>query len=1053
MRKAWIGILVATCMLTSGCAVMCWPDCTPRRQTAQSSSLVEFLYPHGQPPAGNSIPELHVPVRVGLAFLPTRGTARTLDEAHKEQLLEQIRERFASRRFISQIVIIPDYYLAGHSGFEGLAGVQRLNGVDLMALVSYDQVTHVDDNNWSLGYLTILGAYVLHGTQHDVSTLVDLAVIDAPSRSLVLRAGGTDTRHGTSTLAQEERVSRDAGVDGFTAATTQMIDHFDAALTRFEADVRAGKANVNIVNRGSEGRAGPAGGGGGGGGALSWVWLLALLPIVAVRVQQQKSGRNAMRTPFHRGPGGPPDARVSAPHQAQRFDTRRLVKSVLRTLLRPLFRISVTGDGRVFVNERTLVVGNHESFLDGLLLAVFLPVEATFVVHSQVKSNPLFRVLLKLVPHLAVDSANPLAIKLICRLVETGRPVVIFPEGRLTITGSLMKVYDGAGFVAAKTGATIVPVRIEGAGRSYFGRLAGVYPLKLLPKIRIAIQPRREIPMPQLPSAKARRRRAGELMRRILLDMLVATRPQRTLFEAFLDAKATFGARYKLVEDVRLKEESYGSLQRMAAGLARLLQKRTEVDEVVGVLMPNAAPTLGLILALTATGRVPALLNYTAGQDGLRAACTAARIRTIVASRAFLEKARLLPLVEGLGNVQICYLEDLRPTVGFTDKGVILLYRLFPRLMTVERRPEDAAIVLFTSGSEGKPKGVVHTHSSLLSNVAQVRAVADFSPLDKFMVALPIFHSFGLTSGVVMPLVSGCKVFLYPSPLHYRIIPELVYDRNCTVLFGTSTFLANYGKYAHPYDFGRLRYVVAGAEKLSEEVRRLWIEKFGIRVLEGYGVTECAPVIAVNVPMACRIGAVGQFLPGMEYWLERVPGIDRGGVLHVKGPNVMKGYLLYDKPGVIEPTESLRAGWYCTGDIVEVDEDDFVHIRGRVKRFAKIAGEMISLEVVEKIAATAAPGFSHAAASRADAAKGEALVLFTTAPALTREVLLAAAKSLGAPELAVPRVIQNLTEIPLLGTGKTDYVRLKQLAEGADSGALESAVGTGSAALGEAHVR
>jgi acyl-[acyl-carrier-protein]-phospholipid O-acyltransferase / long-chain-fatty-acid--[acyl-carrier-protein] ligase len=1020
MRKWRVGILIAVCMLTSGCAVMCWPECAPRRQTAASSSLVEFLYPHGQVPAGNAIPELPVPLRVGLAFLPTRGTANTLDAAHKEQLLEQIRARFASRKFISQIVIIPDYYLAGRAGFEGLEGVQRLNGVDLMALVSYDQVTHVDDNNWSLGYLTILGAYVLHGTQHDVSTLVDLAVIDAPSRSLVLRAGGTDTRQGTSTLAQEERVSRDAGVEGFTVATAQMIDHFDSALTQFEADVRAGKANVRVVHRGREGSSGSAGG---GGGALSWSWLLALLPIVAVRVQQQRSAkgqsRRAMRMPFHRALG----------------------KSVLRTLLRPLFRISVTGDAREFVNERTLIVANHESFLDGLLLAVFLPVEATFVVHSQVKSNPLFRVLLKLIPHLAVASANPLAIKLICRLVETGLPVVIFPDGRLTITGSLMKVYDGAGFVAAKTGATVVPVRIEGAGRSYFGRLAGVYPLKLLPKIRIEIQPRREIPMPRLPSAKARRRRAGELMRRILLDMLVATRPQRTLFQAFLDAKATFGPRYKLVEDVRLKEESYGSLQRMAAGLARLLKKRTEVDEVVGVLMPNAAPTLGLILALTATGRVPALLNYTAGQDGLRAACTAARIRTVVASRAFLEKARLPTLVEGLGNVEICYLEDLKPTVRLTDKLVILLYGLFPGLMTVERRPEDAAIVLFTSGSEARPKGVVHSHSSLLSNVAQVRAVADFSPLDKFMVALPIFHSFGLASGVVMPLVSGCKVFLYPSPLHYRIIPELVYDRNCTVLFGTSTFLANYGKHAHPYDFGRLRYVVAGAEKLSDEVRRLWIEKFGIRVLEGYGVTECAPVIAVNVPMACRIGAVGQFLPGMEYWLERVPGIDKGGVLHVKGPNVMKGYLLYDKPGVIEPTKSLKAGWYCTGDIVEVDEDDFVHIRGRVKRFAKIAGEMISLEVVEKIAAAAAPGFAHAASSRTDAAKGEALVLFTTAPALTRDALLAAAKTLGAPELAVPRAIQHLSEIPLLGTGKTDYVRLKQMAEGAGSPAPERAVG------------
>jgi acyl-[acyl-carrier-protein]-phospholipid O-acyltransferase/long-chain-fatty-acid--[acyl-carrier-protein] ligase len=343
-------------------------------------------------------------------------------------------------------------------------------------------------------------------------------------------------------------------------------------------------------------------------------------------------------------------------------------------------------------------------------------------------------------------------------------------------------------------------------------------------------------------------------------------------------------------------------------------------------------------------------------------------------------------------------------------------------------------VVLFTSGSEGRPKGVVHSHASLLANIAQVSAMADFSPLDRFMVALPVFHSFGLACGIVMPLVSGCRVFLYPSPLHYRVIPEVVYDRNCTVLFGTSTFLANYGKHAHPYDFGRVRYVVAGAEKLSEEVRRLWMEKFGIRVLEGYGVTECAPVVAVNVPQACRIGSVGQLVPGTQYELEPVPGVADGGVLHVSGPNVMLGYLLHGQPGVIQPPASLRPGWYCTGDIVTVDEDDYVHIRGRVKRFAKVAGEMISLEVVERIASEAAHGCSHAASTRSDAARGEAIVLFTTDATLTREQLLAAARELGAPELAVPRIIEVLRDIPLLGTGKTDYVRLKEMAEEAAHG-------------------
>jgi acyl-[acyl-carrier-protein]-phospholipid O-acyltransferase / long-chain-fatty-acid--[acyl-carrier-protein] ligase len=707
---------------------------------------------------------------------------------------------------------------------------------------------------------------------------------------------------------------------------------------------------------------------------------------------------------------------------------RRLVRRVLQSVTRVLFRVRVYGDTGKFLNERTLIVANHESFIDGLLLAVFLPVQATFVVHTTVARNPLNAWMLRFIPHLLVDSTSPLAMKIICKLVETGTPVVIFPEGRLTVTGSLMKVYDGAAFIAAKTGATVVPTHIDGAGRSYFGRLAGIYPLKLFPKITITVLPPRKIAMPDLPSSKERRRRAGEIMRRILLEMQVVTQPPRTLFQAFLEAKSTFGDGYKLVEDIRLEEESFGSLLRMSLGLSRLLTPMTKVDEMVGVLMPNAAATLGLLLGLSAARRVPAMLNYTAGVDGVNSACTAANIRKIVASRAFIEKARLEALVAGLSGLEVIYLEDLKARLSLLDKLWIVLAQRFPKMAVVAQEPSDPSVVLFTSGSEGKPKGVVHSHTSLLSNIAQIRSIADFTPLDKFMVALPLFHSFGLACGAIMPLVSGCKVFLYPSPLHYRIIPELVYDRNCTVLFGTSTFLANYGKYAHPYDFGRLRYVVAGAEKLTDEVRQAWLDKFGIRILEGYGVTECAPVIAVNVPMACRIGTVGQLVPCMQYSLEPISGIEQGGALHVKGPNVMKGYLLYDKPGVLQPPNSIGEGWYATGDIVEVDRDDFVHIRGRVKRFVKIAGEMISLEVVERIAAQAAPGLMHAASSRPDSAKGEAIVLFTTDASLRRDRLSAAAKILQAPELAVPRDIRVVDEIPLLGTGKTDYLRLKEWA-------------------------
>jgi len=287
----WLAILSPL----TGCAVLghalCAPEC--RSQTHNSSSLVSFLYPDGKtPPPNNTIPELHVPLRIGLAFLPSQPSygAIPLEEAQKQELLERIRQRFASRKFVSEIVIIPDYYLANSRGFTGLDGVQRLYNVDLMALVSYDQVTHQDDNKLSLGYLTIVGAYVLPGTSHDTVTLVDLAVVDPKTRSLVLRAGGTNSREGKSTLVNVDRAARGDSVTGFDAATNQMIDHFDTALTAFEADVHAGRANVRVVDRNVPGSTG------GGGSMDPWAGL-ALLMLTAARLLHARRPIRIRRAP------------------------------------------------------------------------------------------------------------------------------------------------------------------------------------------------------------------------------------------------------------------------------------------------------------------------------------------------------------------------------------------------------------------------------------------------------------------------------------------------------------------------------------------------------------------------------------------------------------------------------------------------------------------------------------------------------------------------------------------------------------------------------------
>ncbi|TXH05149.1 MAG: bifunctional acyl-ACP--phospholipid O-acyltransferase/long-chain-fatty-acid--ACP ligase, partial [Rhodocyclaceae bacterium] len=670
-------------------------------------------------------------------------------------------------------------------------------------------------------------------------------------------------------------------------------------------------------------------------------------------------------------------------------------------------------------------------FLDGLLLGLFLPIDPVFVVHTGIANNVFFRLLLSQVDYLAVDPTSPMAMKKVIRLIESGRPVVIFPEGRITLTGSLMKVYDGPAFVAAKTGATVVPVRLDGASRSYFSRLSGRHPRALLPKIRLSILAERHFPMPEGATAKLRRRKSGEAMRKLMQEMIFASRPQQTLYAALCDAADIYGRRRRLLEDVKQVEYSYNDLLKMALILGRQIERLSQPGEKVGLLLPNLVPTIGLIFGLTARRRVPAMLNYTAGVEAMQAAIDAAEVKTVVTSRAFVEQAKLADKLAGLSGVQLVYLEDVRERIGLADKLWLIAYAIhFPRAFELPASPEDAAVVLFTSGSEGKPKGVVLPHRAILANVAQIRSVIDFSVYDKVLNALPIFHSFGLTAGGLLPVLSGASLFLYPSPLHYRVIPELAYDRGCTILFGTSTFLANYAKFANPYDFYRLRYVVAGAEKLSEAVRSLWFEKFGLRIFEGYGATETAPVLAVNTPMAYKTGTVGNLLPGIEHKLLPVPGIDRGGILHVRGPNVMAGYLKADRPGVLQaPVSDAGEGWYETGDVVELDEDGFVKIVGRVKRFAKIAGEMVSLEVVEKLATATSPALAHAASSQPDPAKGEALVLFTTDGELSRELLAAKAREIGVPELAVPRKIHRVESLPLLGTGKVDYVTLKRLAE------------------------
>ncbi len=704
--------------------------------------------------------------------------------------------------------------------------------------------------------------------------------------------------------------------------------------------------------------------------------------------------------------------------------SRIVLKTVVRAVLSFLYRVEVRGaENLAAAGPRRVIVANHQSFLDGLVVAAFLPGDPVFAVDTNIAKRWWTRPLLSLVDFAPIDPTNPMALKSLAREVESGRTLVIFPEGRLTTTGSLMKVYDGPGLVADKTGADVIPVRLDGVQHTIFTRLSGRVARQLAPTVVMTILPPRRLPVDPAVKGRERRKAAGRLLYDLMSETIFRTSAiDRTLFRALADAAKVNGRGHAIVEDVDFKPLTYGRLMTGAFVLGQKLRRETREGEAVGVLLPNSAGAVVTFFALQATGRVPAMLNVSAGAAGMAAACRIAKVATVLSSRRFIDKGKLQQTADELGKaVRIVYLEDVRASIGTLDKLAGLAKSYVPGLAAVDRDPGGPATILFTSGSEGTPKAVVLSHRNLHANRYQVGARIAFNTRDIVFNALPMFHSFGLTVGTLLPILAGIRTFLYPSPLHYRIVPELIYQTNATVFFATDTFLRGYARMANPYDFHSIRIVGAGAERVSDETRKTWSERFGIRILEGYGATETAPVIAFNTPMHVRFGTVGRLMPGIEHRLEPVPGIAEGGRLSVRGPNVMLGYYRDGAPGVLEPVPD---GWYDTGDIVAIDSDGFVTIKGRAKRFAKIAGEMVSLGAVEELASRLSPGFRHAALARPDARKGEAVVLVSEDPDLSRAGLVRTASEARLPEIMLPRDVFPGRPIPVLGTGKTDYVAL-----------------------------
>ena len=703
-----------------------------------------------------------------------------------------------------------------------------------------------------------------------------------------------------------------------------------------------------------------------------------------------------------------------------------LTRSLLQSVLFFFFRSKISGLGNFRkAGKRVLIVANHVSLLDGVLIAAFMPERITFAINTEWAHKwfmPIVRLLADFYP---IDSRSPLSVRSLIEELRKNKKIMIFPEGRITVTGSMMKIYEGAGIIAQKSNAKILPVRIDGAQYSKFSYLKKKINTQFFPEIKLNILPPQKFVVENNVSRRQYRKAVSQKLYDIMSNMIYKTSEiNENIFSSLLNVAKVFGKKHIVAEDIKRKPQSIKSFVIKSYVLARCFQKIAPTDERIGIMLPNVLANLVSFFALQIADKVSAMLNFTLGAAPFAAAIKSVKLKTIISSRDFVEKAKLEKLEKVIieSGVKLVYLEDLAKQISIADKmGGFCDWVLKKQ---PKKTAEKTAVVLFTSGSEGTPKAVFLSHKNLQANRYQIASIIPFNATDSVFNALPMFHSFGLSVGTILPLLFGVKVFLYPSPLHYRIVPELCYDTAATVIFGTDTFFAGYGKMANPYDFFALKYAVIGGEKLKTTTADLWMKKFGVRILEGYGTTETAPVLSINSPMHFREGTVGRLLPDIKYKLQKVNGIDEGGRLFVKGDNVMQGYMTSEKAGVLQP---LADGWYDTGDIVKVDDEGYVTIEGRAKRFAKIGGEMVSLTAVEQLLDRLYPQCLQGILSVRDDKKGEQLVLMTNNSEADLSEIREFFKREGMSELWVPKKVLYVKDIPVLGSGKFDYVAAEKL--------------------------
>ena len=717
------------------------------------------------------------------------------------------------------------------------------------------------------------------------------------------------------------------------------------------------------------------------------------------------------------------------------------VRFALWLLTHTVYRIKIVGKPNIPEKGPALLIANHVSMVDGLLVGACIQRFVRFMMYGPYFRKPLVHNVMRRLHAIPVTAGNRREIvEALARArqeLQNGHVVCIFAEGAVSRTGNLLPFKRGFERIVEGLDVPIIPIYLDRVWGSIFSFKRERFFWKLPEHVPYPVTVAFGQPMPSSSTALDVRQAIVELGAEAIRHRRTAD--DRVHVEFMKTARRHW--RDLAMADTTGQKLTYGRALIGSFALGRVLARKTPNETAVGTLLPASVGCAVTNIALLNAGKMPINLNFTIGQEALDGAIQQAGIKTILSSRVFLKKANL-PELPGM-----VFLEDLRKDVSGADKIIALLKaRLMP--MALLRRQHGGTrtatspliTIIFSSGSTGVPKGVMLTHANILANVDSLTQIFPMSPKDRFIGVLPFFHSFGFTGTFWFPLLQGAAVVYHPNPMDAKTIGEIAEQYQATMLISTPTFCASYVRRCTKEQFAHLRYAIVGAEKLREQLATEFREKYGVGLLEGYGCTEMAPVVAVNRPnvehptegqIGTKAGSVGHPIPGVAAKVvDRDTGADlpvgQEGLLLVKGPNMMAGYLNAPE----RTAEAIRDGWYVTGDIAKLDDDGFIFITDRLSRFSKIGGEMVPHVRVEDAINEILGEVASAVTAVPDEAKGERLIAFYTRQDLAPENLWERLCQTELPKLWIPKRenLILLEAIPTLGTGKVDLRRIKDLA-------------------------